>query len=272
MPPSASSKPDSTEIQRISAAILQLLFDGEKGRTHLAEDVSRMTGIRLSASALLVMHRLATESMRVNDLGAHVDLTSGGITRQIQDLETKGLIDRTTDAKDKRVAIVKLSKKGLDVLRLASAARELSTRLALQGWTDEEVKQELSATEPDRRVDFLLRRTTGSPTPLGIATATFAPVRTITATESPPRATKVPYTKTPVTPTRKPPPTEPPRPTRERPPTGTPTREPAPISVPPTGPAPAPKTEHSNLPGPASLAGAILLQGVYLGGRRSSKR
>jgi DNA-binding MarR family transcriptional regulator len=128
-------------VKRINAAILQFLLDGEKGRNQIAEDVSRMTGVRLSASAILVMDRLGTESMRVNDLGASVGITSGGITRQIQDLEAKGLIDRATDPRDKRAAIVRLSSRGLDVVRLARGVREYSTRCALHGWTDEEVAQ-----------------------------------------------------------------------------------------------------------------------------------
>jgi DNA-binding MarR family transcriptional regulator len=137
----ADTTHDPAGMQRINNAILQFLLDGEKGRNQVAEDVSRMTGMRLSASALLIVERLGTESMRVNDLGASVGLSSGGITRQIQDLEAKGLIDRTTDERDKRAAIVKLSNRGLDVIRLTGSVRDFSTRHALQGWTDEEVMQ-----------------------------------------------------------------------------------------------------------------------------------
>lgn len=136
-----TTEQESTNVDRMNAAILQFLLDGENGRNRIAEDVSRMTGLRLSASAILVIERLGTDSMRVNDLGASVGITSGGITRQVQDLEAKGLIDRKVDQTDKRAAIVKLSNKGLDVVRLVRGVRQYSTRHALKGWSDEEVKQ-----------------------------------------------------------------------------------------------------------------------------------
>ncbi len=79
--------------------------------------------------------------MRVNDLGATVGITSGGITRQVQDLEAKGLIERKPDETDKRAAIVGLSSKGMDVVRLADAIRDFSTRRALGEWAGEEVER-----------------------------------------------------------------------------------------------------------------------------------
>ena len=132
---------DSTSVRRINEAILQFLLDGEKGRNLVAAEASRMMGVPLSASALLVVERLGTDSMRVNDLGASVGITSGGISRHVQDLESKGLIERSTDEADKRAAIVRLSAKGLDLMRLVDGVRGFSTRRALQGWSEEEVKQ-----------------------------------------------------------------------------------------------------------------------------------
>jgi DNA-binding MarR family transcriptional regulator len=135
------------ELKRINAAILQFLLDGAKGRNQVAADVSRMLGIPLSPAALLVMERLGTESMRVNDLGMSVGITSGGITRQVQDLEEKGLIERSPDHNDRRAAIVKLTGKGLDAVRLADGVRGFSTRWALREWPDADVERVASVLE-----------------------------------------------------------------------------------------------------------------------------
>jgi DNA-binding MarR family transcriptional regulator len=130
-----------SEFKRINSAILQFLLDGERGRHQVAADVSRMVGVHLSASALLVSERLRAGSMRVNDLGTSVGITSGGITRQVQDLEAKGLIERSPDETDGRATIVRLSTKGMDVVRLADSIRDFSTRRALREWGEEEIEQ-----------------------------------------------------------------------------------------------------------------------------------
>jgi DNA-binding MarR family transcriptional regulator len=130
-----------SEFSRINRAILQFLLDGEKGRNQVAADVSRMAAVPLSSSALLVVERLRAGSMRVNDLGASVGITSGGITRQVQDLEAKGLIERSPDETDGRATIVRLSSKGVDVVRLADTIRDFSTRQALREWGEEEIER-----------------------------------------------------------------------------------------------------------------------------------
>ena len=137
----ADSTDGRSELKRINSAILQFLLDGERGRNQVAADISRMAGVPISASALVVIERLRPGSMRVNDLGASVGITSGGITRQVQDLEAKGLIEKKPDETDGRAAIVGLSNKGMDAARLADVIRDFSTRRALGEWEDEEVER-----------------------------------------------------------------------------------------------------------------------------------
>lgn len=79
--------------------------------------------------------------MSVTELGDLVGVTSPTITRQVQDLERKGLIERTSDERDGRAAIVRLSEKGLEVARLTVQARVSALRCILEGWTDEEIGQ-----------------------------------------------------------------------------------------------------------------------------------
>jgi DNA-binding MarR family transcriptional regulator len=155
----ADSTDGRSEFRRINSAILQFLLDGEKGRNQVAADVGRMSGVPLSASGLLVIERLRAGSMRVNDLGASVGITSGGITRQVQDLEAKGLIERKPDETDRRAAIVGLSNKGMDVVRLADVIRDFSTRRALREWEDGEVEQVAPLLE--RLADGLRRGAAG---------------------------------------------------------------------------------------------------------------
>lgn len=132
---------DRETLQRINTAILQFIQDGVQGRSRAADDVARLTGVSLTASAMVVIDRLSGRAMRVNDLGAAVGVTSGAITRQVQDLEAKGLIDRSRDELDGRAAIVRLSERGREVARLSDAVRELHLRHILDGWPVEEVER-----------------------------------------------------------------------------------------------------------------------------------
>ena len=132
---------DRAMMQRVNAAILQFIQDGVQGRSRVADDVTRLTGVPLTVPALVVIERLGERAMRVNDLGAAVGVTSGAITRQIQELEKKGLIDRSRDEQDGRAAIVTLSTKGAEIARLSDAVRELHLRHILDGWTREDVEQ-----------------------------------------------------------------------------------------------------------------------------------
>ena len=147
-----------SQFRRINSAILQFLLDGERGRNQVAADVSRMVGVHISASALLVIERLRGGSMRVNDLGAVVGLTSGGITRQLQDLEAKELVEKKPDETDRRAAIVGLSPNG----------EEVSTRRALREWTDEDI---------DRVAPLLERLADGLRRAAGVSVFDAAPVR-----------------------------------------------------------------------------------------------
>ena len=157
-----------SQFRRINSAILQFLLDGERGRNQVAADVSRMVGVHISASALLVIERLRGGSMRVNDLGAVVGLTSGGITRQLQDLEAKELVEKKPDETDRRAAIVGLSPNGEEVVRLADAIRDFSTRRALREWTDEDI---------DRVAPLLERLADGLRRAAGVSVFDAAPVR-----------------------------------------------------------------------------------------------
>jgi DNA-binding MarR family transcriptional regulator len=156
----ADSRDGQSEFKRINSAILQFLLDGERGRNQVAADVSRMAGVSVSASALLVIERLRPGSVRVNDLGVSVGITSGGITRQVQDLEAKGLIEKKPDETDGRAAIVRLTSRGLDVAHLADAIRDFSTRRALGDWEDEEVERVAPLLE--RLADGLRRGAAGA--------------------------------------------------------------------------------------------------------------
>jgi DNA-binding MarR family transcriptional regulator len=135
------------ELKRIDRAIMQTSADGGRRRIEVAENVTLMTGIDLSASAIMVVEQLETKAMRVRDLATCVGVTSGAITRRIQDLEAKGLVERVADERDGRASVVRLSSKGTDVVRLATSLRECVLRHAFEDWGTSEIQTLLPAFE-----------------------------------------------------------------------------------------------------------------------------
>jgi DNA-binding MarR family transcriptional regulator len=130
----------STLLNEIEASLQRFLIDGGHGRIRTAHDLSQMTGVRLSASALLLLDLLGTRTMRVNDLGTEIGITSGGISRLIQYLEAKDVIDRIPDELDGRASLVSLSEKGLQIAQLLACMRKFFVRHSLKTWTEDEVK------------------------------------------------------------------------------------------------------------------------------------
>jgi DNA-binding MarR family transcriptional regulator len=126
---------------------MQMSGDAGLRRIEVAEDVAAMTGTPLSPSAMMVIEQMGTRTMRVRDLASSLSVTSGATTRQIQDLEAKGLVERLADERDGRASLVKLSSKGIDVLRLAASLRECALRHAFETWKDTEIQELLPALE-----------------------------------------------------------------------------------------------------------------------------
>lgn len=92
----------------------------------------------------------------VNVLGAQIDLTTGSITTAIDRLESRWLVVRKLDSKDKRVRLVELTPKGRRVIERASAEH---------AQTMENAFHQLSRKDRLRFMK-LLERITGSTNPL----------------------------------------------------------------------------------------------------------
>ena len=114
---------------------------GDQVRALLADDLSRRTGLSLPGSALIIFARLEKGPLRMSDLGQQVGVSTSTVSRQVQQLERRGLIDRTTDDDDKRAAIVGLSEKGKRAAEELLAVRESFLLRVFEQWEEGEVAQ-----------------------------------------------------------------------------------------------------------------------------------
>jgi len=78
-------------------------------------------GLPLAAyDVLLRLARAPGRSLRMNDLAERVMLSPSGVTRLVDRLEAKGLVERRADSQDARVALASLTDEGLRQLRKAA--------------------------------------------------------------------------------------------------------------------------------------------------------
>lgn len=124
----------------LDRAMMSIVPDGARGRTYIAAEVSRIIGVRVSVPALISLDKLKDGPMRITELGTQVGASSPTITRQVQDLERKGLVVRKADANDGRVAVISLSDKGILAQRTSAEVRILTLKEVLHDWTEDDVQ------------------------------------------------------------------------------------------------------------------------------------
>jgi DNA-binding MarR family transcriptional regulator len=128
-------------IQFIDAGFFDFVQEASQGRIGMAEETTLVTGVPVSAAAIVLLARLSTKPMRLTELAAYIGIKPSSLTRQVQELEEKGLIERAADQTDGRAATVRLSERGHLVLAAAAETRHSHMYEILKSWGPEEVKR-----------------------------------------------------------------------------------------------------------------------------------
>ena len=114
-----------------------------RARVELVRDIDRGSSSHgLSLSDLALLRQLASEPdgrMRRTDLARALGVTTSNVARQLGPLERMGMVDRESNPKDARLALVVLTEAGTRVEREASAIAEERAKTALdRTWTAEQ--------------------------------------------------------------------------------------------------------------------------------------
>jgi DNA-binding MarR family transcriptional regulator len=94
-----------------------------------------------------VIDRLRWKATRVSDLAAELRDSLPTVARLVQQLQAKGLVERTPDETDGRASIVRLSPLGLKLDRAMRMERQDHITLCLEDWTDEQLAELLPLLE-----------------------------------------------------------------------------------------------------------------------------
>jgi DNA-binding MarR family transcriptional regulator len=119
------------EPQTPEEAVIALLMQaGRRLRTrHPLDEID-------PSSFPLAKQLLGCDAMRVSDLASCVELDTSTVSRQIKQLEDKGIVERTADPDDGRASLVRLTEHGRDTVVAGFRRRFERIKLALEPWSD----------------------------------------------------------------------------------------------------------------------------------------
>ena len=121
-------------------AVIGLLMQaGRRLRTRHPEDQVDPSTFPLAKQ--LMCH----DGMRLSDLAAAVELDASTVSRQIKQLEDKGIVERTADPEDGRASLIRISSEGRDVIQAAFRRRFERLKVVLEPWSqhDRDLLQDL---------------------------------------------------------------------------------------------------------------------------------
>jgi DNA-binding MarR family transcriptional regulator len=88
------------------------------------------------SSLPLAKQLLAGDALRVSDLASCVELDTSTVSRQIKQLEDKGIVERTPDPEDGRASLVRLTEPGRETVIAGFRRRFDRIKAALEPWSD----------------------------------------------------------------------------------------------------------------------------------------
>ena len=121
-------------------AVIGLLMQaGRRLRTRHPEDQVDPSTFPLAKQ--LMCH----DGMRLSDLAAAVELDASTVSRQIKQLEDKGIVERAADPDDGRASLIRITADGRDILQAAFRRRFERLKVVLEPWSqhDRDLLQDL---------------------------------------------------------------------------------------------------------------------------------
>jgi DNA-binding MarR family transcriptional regulator len=140
-------------LMRIDYLLRQIHLGAVDRRQEFTEVIYLQTHIRITPSAFRVIDSLRWKAMRVSDVATELRELLPTVLRLVQQLEAKGLVERTRDETDARASIVRLSPLGVELCNTMRMERLNHIALCLDRWTDDRLGEMVPLLE-DLTTDF----------------------------------------------------------------------------------------------------------------------
>ncbi len=129
--PLLNEQPQSPE----EAVIGLLMQAGRRLRTRHPEDQVDPSTFPLAKQ--LMCH----EAMRLSDLAAAVELDASTVSRQVKQLEYRGIVERTPDPEDGRASLIRITPEGRQVMHDGIRRRFERIKSVLEPWDEHDRAQ-----------------------------------------------------------------------------------------------------------------------------------
>jgi DNA-binding MarR family transcriptional regulator len=108
--------------------------------TRFVDSIRARAGIKLDRASYGVLARIAAVApVRLSDLAQELSVDASTVSRQVQALEQKGLVDRRPDPDDGRAILLELTRKGNAVQRKMQGAWQETIAAALVDWKPDDI-------------------------------------------------------------------------------------------------------------------------------------
>lgn len=132
MHPAPATDLGRTPTSPEQAVIFLLMQAGRRLSTRHPED-------RVDPSSFpLAKQLMGVDAMRVSDLAAAIGLDTSTVSRQIKQLESVGILERTPDPADGRASLVRLTESGRTTMQAAFQRRFRRIQAVLEPWSDKD--------------------------------------------------------------------------------------------------------------------------------------
>ena len=135
------------KLRRMDYLLRQIHVEALHRREEFTEVIYLQTHIRIPPSAFRVIDQLRWKATRVTDLAAELRASLPTVARLVQQMETRGLVERTRDETDARASIVRLSPLGLKLENAMRMERQEHITLCLDDWSDAQLGELLPFLE-----------------------------------------------------------------------------------------------------------------------------
>ena len=120
-------------LEDIERALTRVVRTLHLPRVH--ERLSEAAGVSLERTGYGVLGRIAEAgTIRPSELAAVLGLDISTVSRQVQDLESKGLVERRPDPADGRASVLNLTPRGDDAFAKLRAARRSLLEAIVHDW------------------------------------------------------------------------------------------------------------------------------------------
>ena len=129
-----------TPLQDVEQALTRIVRIANLPRLH--DRLAAASGVAIDRTVYPVLARVGDEgALRLTDLAAALGLDTSTVSRHVQYLATKGLVERQPDPDDRRAGVLRLTRAGHAALaRIRSVRRDMLESL-FEGWTQKDQRE-----------------------------------------------------------------------------------------------------------------------------------